>query len=604
MPLIPSFFLALLLFLFLKDYFGYAMAAAASVGTILLAVFVSALAKRNPYRGAVVRLGSSTPVLEFGGKTYAAAALSISISQDESFGRFEKELAYERLCRFTEAIGSFGIPTAYLLYSLPGTKPFRESPTGSQALLVAWLCSDDKRDLSERTDMTFRQLESMVSLVFPSAQTTRLDNKDLSLIISSPLPYSLGKIGSIAEAPSEAVPALVPPPPDRQEPSSLVPAMQPPITSGGPMIGFVYSMGKKIAPLCIPLADIRRHVSIFGATGSGKSTTALSLALRLYSSGASVLILDWHGEHSAAVEDAGGLVLRPGVQGGLTINPLSGFVGNDLGFQIEFITDIFSQVFHFTPPQSYMFREALKAAYRSKITPTISDLIAELSLLPVRSSWDHETRMALMRRLKSFTEGACGFALSGSDSIPREKIFQGLVSIDLTNLKDVNNRTIYANILMKMVYDYCVHRGEQPGLNHILFIEEAQNIFQPRRPEDPMTIGERILAELRKFGEGVVVISQFPSSVSQDVVKNTAVRIIHAIRSGEDLKMIAASTSMDEKQVGAIPLLSVGEAIVSLPSRSGNFFVRVSADPLAAASSNISAGTRGEPLPSGVEQSN
>lgn len=126
----------------------------------------------------------------------------------------------------------------------------------------------------------------------------------------------------------------------------------------------------------------------------------------------------------------------------------------------------------------------------------------------------------------------------------------------------------------------------------------------PRRPEDPMTIGERILAELRKFGEGVVVISQFPSSVSQDVVKNTAVRVIHAIRSGEDLQLIAASTSMDERQVGAIPLLSVGEAIVSLPSKSGNFFVKVSADPLLSASRSISEGNRGEPLPSGAVQPN
>jgi hypothetical protein len=599
MPIIPSFFLALLSFLFLKDYLGIPFAAALAISMPLLSAIVPALVKQSPYKGAALRLGQSPPILEFAGKRYSAVALSISASHEDSFGRFEKELAYERLCRFTEAMGSFGMPTAYIMYSLPGSLPFRESPSGSQALIVAWFCSDAKSDLSERAEMASRQLESLVSLVFPGAQTRRLGGKDLSLIISSPLPYSLGKLGGVAKPPSGAILSVVPPPPDRQEPSSLVPAVQPPITSGGPLIGFVYSRGMEVAPLCIPLTDIRRHVSIFGATGSGKSTTAMSLALRLYSLGASVLILDWHGEHSG-VEDAGGRVLKPGTQGGLTINPLSGFSGKDLGFQVEFITDIFAQVFRFTPPQSYMFREALKAAYRSKITPTVSDLIAELSLLPMRSSWDHETRMALMRRLKSFTEGACGFALSGIDSIPRDEIFQGLVSIDLTNLKDVNNRTIYANILMKMVYDYCVQRGERTDLSHVLFIEEAQNVFPPRRPEDPMTIGERILAELRKFGEGVVVISQFPSSVSQDVVKNTAVRVIHAIRSGEDLDLIAASTSMDEKQVGAIPLLSVGEAIVSLPSRSGNFFVKVSADPLVSACRSISAGTRGEPLPSGA----
>lgn len=603
MPLVPSIFLSFLLFLFLKDYFGVLPAALSSIVAALIALAASIFLKRKPYVGSFLRLNLNrdVPVLEFGGKSFTAAGISVSSSQDDDSLRIEKEASYDRMQRFSEAMKTIGAPAAYILYSIPRQGFGRSFDPETRAIMFSWMPAEDWSDLSERTEFIFRQMEGIMTLVYPKAQTRRLDQRELSLLLSSPIPHSLSKLCKPLEEPLLGKPMPAPPPPISPDPSSLLPAPEVPCGGGGPLVGTVYSRGREVAPLFLRMEDIRRHISIFGATGSGKSTTAASLALRLYSLGASVLILDWHGEHTTAVEDAGGKVFRPGVEGGLTVNPIAGAGRADSAFQVEFITDMFSQVFRFTPPQSYMFREALKAAYRSRIAPTLSDLIAELSLLPMRSSWDHETRMALMRRLKSFTEGACGFALSGADSVPREEIFQGLVSIDLTNLRDVNNRVVYANVLLKMVYDYCVQRGEQSALSHVTFIEEAQNVFPPRRPEDPVTIGERILAELRKFGEGVVVVSQFPSSVSHDVIKNTAVRIIHAIRSGEDLEIIASATSMDERQMRAIPMLSVGEAVVSLPQRSGNFFVRVSPDPLVSMT-KISQGTPGGSPPSAAPQ--
>ncbi|MDI9644384.1 MAG: ATP-binding protein [Candidatus Verstraetearchaeota archaeon] len=599
--ILPSIFLSVLCFLVLKDHLGLPLSAMISAVLTLVLFCLSSFAKNRSYAGSLLRIGSSVPVFYFGGKSYTLVGLSVSLSQSEASGRYDKEMAYERLCRFADAISSFGTPSAYILYSVPESSS-PSSQTERKALLLSWSSGRESDPPKERAEQMARQMEGIVGLVFPGAHTQRLDREDLELLVSSPIPHSLSNVRRKIHWTREQPPSAAPPPPNRPDPSSLITSEPPPVPDRGLLVGTVYSRGQKVAPLCIPLQDLRRHVSIFGATGSGKSTTAISLALRLYSMGTSVLILDWHGEHSSVVEDAGGRVLTPGSEGGLTINPLAGFSSSDLGFQVEFITDVFAQVFRFTPPQSYMFREALKAAYRSKMTPTLSDLIAELSLLPMRSSWDHETRMALMRRLKSFTEGACGFALAGLDSLPREEIFQGLVSIDLTRLKDVNNRMVYANILMKMVYDHCVQRGEQPCLSHVLFIEEAQNVFPPRRPEDPMTIGERILAELRKFGEGVVVVSQFPSSVSQDVVKNTAVRIIHAIRSGEDLKLLSGATSLSEAQIGAMPLLSVGEAIVCLPNRSGNFFVRVYPDPLISSARTLTRDTLGVIPPSGAAQ--
>jgi len=592
MNLAPFLLFVVLLNLFLNDYVENKLVLIAFTCILLGVPLLYRILQRegiiHPKLAGLIKFRGSYPIYDFSGRKYSASAIALSTTpaSDDRASRFDNELNYERLSRFSEALNSFGAPVAYISFSCPNRSIVGGAVSSStnRSFIIVWASGKDDEELQKSSEMYSKQLEGVCSVALPNAQTKRMSKEEISLLLSSPLPFALPNLIPLSER-LKPTPALIipaPPPPTSPDPSA---AFDPPetdaVSGDGPFLGWVYSGDKKIAPLALYLRDLQRHTSIFGATGGGKSTTAITLALRLFSTGISTLILDWHGEHSRIITEAGGKVFCPGsTEHGITINPLSGCSGRDIGFQVEFVTDIFSQIFQFTAPQSYMFREAIKACYRSKVTPTLSDLINELGLLPIRSSWDHETRMALMRRLKLFTEGTCGMAVNGTDSFYREELFRGLVSIDLSHLKDVNSRSIFSNLLLKAVYDYVIARKEQPSLSHVLLIEEAQNILPPRRPEMPRSIGERILGELRKFGEGVIIVSQFPSSISQDVLKNTSVRIIHAIRSGEDLKVLGGSTSLSEEQCRAITSLSPGEAIVNLPYKTSNVFVKVTPDPL------------------------
>ncbi len=596
MNLIPLLPLAVISVLFLKDFADLRIAVIPAVGAIAaLAIHRCWFLKLPGPAG----LRGAYPVCEHSGKKYSASAISLSTVEDEGSAamrvrergaaRLDNDLNYERLCRFSEALNSIGAPTAYVYLSVPKVSIAGMPACGpaNKSMIIVWASGKDEEEAQSRCAMYSRQLEGVCSVALPNVRVRQMGKEDASLLLSAPLPFAAPRLIPVPErlyTDKRSAAGPIPPPPRSIVPSS---SFDPPaaeaIDGDGPLVGWILSNGKKVAPLNLHLRDIQRHTSIFGATGSGKSTTAISLAIRLSSSGVSTLVLDWSGEHSRTVEEAGGKVFCPGSPDrGLTVNPLSGYIGKDLGFQTEFTTDIFAQTFQFTQPQSYMFREALKGCYRSKVSPTLSDLINELNLMPIRSSWDHETRMALIRRLKSFTEGACGLAVNGDDSFSREELFRGLVSIDLSYLKDVNSRTTLCNFLLKLVYDHATARGEPGRLEHVVLIEEAQNIIPPRRPETPLSIGERILGELRKFGEGVIVVSQFPSAISQDVLKNTAIRILHAIRSGEDLRILENSTALSSRQIGDLPLLSPGEAVVNLPYRSSNAFVRIIPDPILA----------------------
>jgi len=528
------------------------------------------------------------PVLELQGKKYSALAVKIeSPSPIETHERYEKEIRYDRLLRFSEALNSLGVPSAYITFSC-----MKQAPLGladpmvmNMSIVVAFPSGRSEAELMGKSEAILRQMEGLCHLTLPDCQTKRMGTNETTQLLSKPLlpamhgimPNALsGKSGWVAyPIPSPAVVTS-------QEPSYLFSTpLDPTAREDGPFLGWIFSGGNRIAPLNLSLEDMRRHTAIFGCTGAGKSTTAISLALRLATAGVPLLILDWHGEHSAIIERSGGKVFALGSQElGITINPLALLSNRDMATHIELASDTFTQTFQFTPPQSYMFREALKSSYNSKLNPSLTDLINELSLLPIRSSWDHETRMALMRRLKHFTEGSCGLAVNGPDSLPRAELFRGMVSLDFSHLKDVNSRGILANLILKVIYDYAINRGEQARLKHALFIEEAQNVLPPRRMDAPQSIGERILAEVRKYGEGVVIISQFPSAVSFDVIKNTSVRIIHAIRAGDDAKVLGEATSLDLAQRAVLSSLAQGEAIVNLPLRPANYFVRVVPDPL------------------------
>ena len=147
--------------------------------------------------------------------------------------------------------------------------------------------------------------------------------------------------------------------------------------------------------------------------------------------------------------------------------------------------------------------------------------------------------------------------------------------MELGHIRDAQTRTIFAEILLKMVHENRVTRKGR--LEHITVIEEARNLAPARRDEDPPSVGERMISELRKFGESMIFVAQFPTQVSSEIIKNSGVRIIHRVAWAEDLKLIGDSLNLNEEQLSYIGNLDVGEAVVSLTRLQRPVLVQVDA---------------------------
>lgn len=366
------------------------------------------------------------------------------------------------------------------------------------------------------------------------------------------------------------------------EPPFILPAPDL-VRRGGPLLGWVRRYGGNLYPAFLAKNDFVTHVAIFGMTGSGKSTTAGALVARLIDLGVKVLIIDWHSEYRGLMMRRDGLVFTPGKSvAPLTLNPLDPSLSDDLSEHISLVTDVFSEAFEFTPPQSFMFREALTSAYEAcgsplestSQPPTISTVLNQIEHRQVLSKYDNEIKMALQRRLKPLTVGQAGRALDGQSTISIRELLEESVSIELGHFKEQEVRKIFSYILFKLLYDFRMGRHSS-SLVHVTVMEEAKNIVPTRALGEPPTVGERMISELRKFGEASLMVSQFPTQVSGEMLKNSATRICHQVKTEDDRRLLQGALRLNDVQAAFLHYLRPGEAVVSLPGADHAFHIYV-----------------------------
>ncbi|MGW5686920.1 hypothetical protein [Nonomuraea sp. NPDC003754] len=71
-----------------------------------------------------------------------------------------------------------------------------------------------------------------------------------------------------------------------------------------------------------------------------------------------------------------------------------------------------------------------------------------------------------------------------------------------------------------------------------------------------------LLAEIRAYGEGLVIAEQIPAKLVPDVIKNTAIKIVHQLPAADDRDAVGATMNLTDAQSAYIVTLPPGEAAV------------------------------------------
>ncbi len=311
----------------------------------------------------------------------------------------------------------------------------------------------------------------------------------------------------------------------------------------------------------IPIDQLSSHIACIGSTGMGKTTTIATILNQLPRD-TPYLVLDYHNEYASKLKNLD-LVIRPGL-GEAVLNPIKD--EGDIEDSASIITDIFSEVYGFTHPQQYFFKTALEATYSryhlvGEKEPNIRALISIIEQFPIKSYSEHETKAALLRRLKQLVAGQGAKIFGQGETIRIEDIVQRNTVIELGHIHEVNLRKIFGYILLKRLFNHQRLSGMK-SLSHVTVLEEARYLIPARREYDPPTVAEKIMDEIRKFGEAIAIITQFPSQIAKAPLKNAGLVIIHRLTGWEDLTYIRNIVSMNEEQIEYVKQLGVGEALV------------------------------------------
>jgi hypothetical protein len=509
------------------------------------------------------------PDLEEDPRMDYAAALKTALQQQRMRGLFE-------------GLRRASVPFSYVVLMNQKETEREGRPLFEFDLVVGtWVDgkAKDRTALADEVEHKVNILSATLSVALPTATITRLLRNDLvnhlkTLYLPGERPLTQAgppAVGGVLCSFEEVNPAVGQ---FEQAPQFYVPNE---VESGkdGIVIGSIVSAGSELHDFRLQAEDLRRHVVILGMTGSGKSTTGVSIVRQLTELGLPAMVFDWHNEYGQTVGEAGGKVIAPG-RDEFSLNPMEVSQGVDPSEHIATVCDIFSDIYHFTNPQAYMFRNALQKRMSetgADEVATISSLVRTIEAYPLRSAYDNETKVALLRRLVPLTQGQAGKALGGPGAFRLGELLTTNVCVELGHLRDIQSRAVFTDVMLKMIYEDKVRR--KSGLDHVTVIEEARNIAPARRPEDPPSVGERMISELRKFGEAMMFVAQFPSQIASEVVKNSGTKIVHRVAWPDDLMLIGESLGLSHKQREYLTKLRVGEAVVGVARLQNSVLVQV-----------------------------
>lgn len=348
--------------------------------------------------------------------------------------------------------------------------------------------------------------------------------------------------------------------------------------------------------ICLNKTDFNKHIFVTGVTGAGKTTTCLNL---LIESALPFLVIEpAKTEYRALHQHMPGQVdyYRPNGDDHrcLRLNPFALIHPKQkIKSHASFLRNVFAAVFPMEASMPYLVEQAILRAYEEKgwdlsdnsyllgdnpfepalrAWPTMSDMIRQLdTLIPEQGmgkEFEEKYRGSLVSRLTSLTHGVLGDILDVPQSLDFYALLERKVVVELEEIKDGEGKALMMALLLGAMSEAIRYRhGQDSHFRHLTLVEEAHRLLSRPEPGDKaraMAVDafSDLLAEVRKYGEGLIIADQIPAKLVPDVIKNTHTKIVHRLFAEDDRRAMGEAMMMGDEQRDYLPNLATGEAII------------------------------------------
>ncbi|BAY27920.1 hypothetical protein NIES2100_77470 [Calothrix sp. NIES-2100] len=344
-----------------------------------------------------------------------------------------------------------------------------------------------------------------------------------------------------------------------------------------------------------------KHAFITGFTGSGKSNTSLYLLDQFYRKFQIPFLViesakkEYRGLRNVDIFSG---KLRIYTLGNDTIsplrfNPFELISGVRVESHIANLQTCFEGALPHVGPLPSVIAESLEIVYRQQgwqLTdygsnpgqdprqfPTIGNFYETVEEVLKNRGYLGEVKSnleaAIKGRIKPLLMGSKGLMFSQSLSHPSaEELFNHPVILELNDLNE-QDKSLVMMFLLTLLREY---RELNPSkdLIHITLVEEAHNVLANVASMGTQEGGAsdvkaravqafcNMLAEVRAYGEGLIIADQSPEKLARDAMRNTNVQIAHQLRDAHDREAIANAMIMSEEQRDYLGKCEPGRAAV------------------------------------------
>jgi hypothetical protein len=201
---------------------------------------------------------------------------------------------------------------------------------------------------------------------------------------------------------------------------------------------------------------------------------------------------------------------------------------------------------------------------------------------------------AMKNRVASLTRGRRGEVLNVDRSTPASRLFERPAVVNLSRFGSEADKALIMALLLLGMYEWRMGRyaadaqyrdnARRGHLAHLTVVEEAHTVLRQSggfvvNEANPQAMVSRMfsdmLAEVRQYGQGLLVVDQDPSQLITGTIKNTSFRIVHRLPHQQDREALSASMLLRPDQRDFLSLLPTGQAIISTEQDDAPCWVKI-----------------------------
>ena len=342
---------------------------------------------------------------------------------------------------------------------------------------------------------------------------------------------------------------------------------------------------------------LNKHIFITGVTGTGKTTTCQKLLLE---SKLPFLVIEPAKTeyrilmNNPKTEDILIFTLGNDKVAPFRLNPFEFFEGESITSRVDMLKAAMEASFDMEAAIPQIIESAMYSCYEDYgwnidtdenekfdnpynegvySFPTLEDLLNKIEIEVTKHNFDDRLKKdyigSITARLQGLLVGSKGQMLNARRSIDFRELIEKKVVLEIEGIKNGTEKSLVMGfILTNLCEALRAKYDKDKHFKHITLIEEAHRLLSKYSAGDSLNKKNSVetfadmLAEVRKYGESLIIADQIPNKMTPEVLKNTNTKIVHKIFAEDDKEAIGNTISLSKEQKDFLSSLPTGRAIV------------------------------------------